>query len=81
MTSRYEVHVFKEYLKFSAAHFIATRAFASRCTGTTTRCRCASRPSSARDGYVLDFGLVKAAVASSARSSTSACSCRSRAIA
>ncbi|MGH7806243.1 MAG: 6-pyruvoyl trahydropterin synthase family protein [Candidatus Binatia bacterium] len=62
MTSRYEVHVFKEYLKFSAAHFICYPGFREALHGHNYQVSVRIEGALGRDGYVLDFGRVKAAV-------------------
>ena len=62
MTSHYEVHVFKEYLKFSAAHFICYPGFREALHGHNYQVSVRIEGELGRDGYVLDFGRVKAAV-------------------
>jgi 6-pyruvoyltetrahydropterin/6-carboxytetrahydropterin synthase len=62
MTSRYEVHVFKEYLKFSAAHFICYPGFREALHGHNYQVSVRIEGDLGSDGYVLDFGRVKAVV-------------------
>jgi 6-pyruvoyltetrahydropterin/6-carboxytetrahydropterin synthase len=55
----YQVHVFKDYLKFSAAHFIAYPGFREPLHGHNYQVSVRVEGSLGSDGYVLDFGLVK----------------------
>jgi 6-pyruvoyl-tetrahydropterin synthase len=59
---RYHVHVFKDYLKFSAAHFIAYKGFREPLHGHNYQVSVRVDGVLGADGYVLDFGLVKQAV-------------------
>src|SRR5215471_9605030 len=61
MDARYQVHVFKDYLKFSAAHFIAYQGFREPLHGHNYQVSVRVEGGLGRDGYVLDFGLVKQA--------------------
>jgi 6-pyruvoyltetrahydropterin/6-carboxytetrahydropterin synthase len=56
---RYSVVVAKEYLKFSAAHFIAYPGFRESLHGHNYQVSVRVEADLGRDGYVLDFGLVK----------------------
>jgi 6-pyruvoyltetrahydropterin/6-carboxytetrahydropterin synthase len=58
---RFSVHVAKEALKFSAAHFIAYRGFRERLHGHNYTVAVTVEGALGNDGYVLDFGLVKQA--------------------
>jgi 6-pyruvoyltetrahydropterin/6-carboxytetrahydropterin synthase len=53
------VHVTKDYLKFSAAHFIAYRGFRERLHGHNYRVSIALHGQLGPQGYVVDFGVVK----------------------
>jgi 6-pyruvoyltetrahydropterin/6-carboxytetrahydropterin synthase len=55
----YRVVVEKEYLKFSAAHFIAYKGFREPLHGHNYQVSVAIAGSVGEDGYVLDFGIVK----------------------
>jgi 6-pyruvoyltetrahydropterin/6-carboxytetrahydropterin synthase len=55
----FTVHVAKEALKFSAAHFIAYRGFRERLHGHNYTVAVTIEGDLGADGYVLDFGLVK----------------------
>jgi 6-pyruvoyltetrahydropterin/6-carboxytetrahydropterin synthase len=55
----YSVVVAKEYLKFSAAHFIAYPGFREPLHGHNYQMSVRVEADLGRDGYVLDFGLVK----------------------
>ena len=57
----YQVHVFKDYLKFSAAHFIAYKGFREPLHGHNYQVSVRVEGSLGADGYVLDFGVVKQA--------------------
>ncbi|MGH7821350.1 MAG: 6-pyruvoyl trahydropterin synthase family protein [Candidatus Binatia bacterium] len=59
--SPFHVHVFKDYLKFSAAHFIAYRGFREPLHGHNYQVSVRIEGELGEDGYVLDFGLVKKA--------------------
>lgn len=59
--ARYQIHVFKDYLKFSAAHFIAYRGFREPLHGHNYQVSVRLEGGLGEDGYVLDFGLVKRA--------------------
>lgn len=56
---RYSVVVAKEYLKFSAAHFIAYPGFREPLHGHNYQVSVRVDADLGPDGYVLDFGLVK----------------------
>jgi len=56
---RYSVVVAKEYLKFSAAHFIAYPGFREPLHGHNYQVSVRIEAELGDDGYVLDFGLVK----------------------
>jgi 6-pyruvoyltetrahydropterin/6-carboxytetrahydropterin synthase len=58
---RYRIHVFKDYLKFSAAHFIAYKGFREPLHGHNYQVSVRVEGGLGDDGYVLDFGLVKRA--------------------
>jgi 6-pyruvoyl-tetrahydropterin synthase len=55
----FRVHVTKDYLKFSAAHFIAYPGFRERLHGHNYRVSVAIDGPLGRQGYVVDFGVVK----------------------
>jgi 6-pyruvoyltetrahydropterin/6-carboxytetrahydropterin synthase len=55
----FRVHVTKDYLKFSAAHFIAYPGFRERLHGHNYRVSVAVHGPLGRQGYVVDFGVVK----------------------
>ncbi len=57
--TRFTLHVAKEALKFSAAHFIAYRGFRERLHGHNYAVAVTVAGALGSDGYVLDFGLVK----------------------
>jgi 6-pyruvoyltetrahydropterin/6-carboxytetrahydropterin synthase len=57
--SRYSVVVSKDYLKFSAAHFIAYPGFREPLHGHNYQVSVRIEAALGPDGYVLDFGLVK----------------------
>jgi dihydroneopterin triphosphate aldolase (PTPS-III) / 6-pyruvoyltetrahydropterin synthase len=59
--SAFQVHVSKEYLKFSAAHFIAYKGFREPLHGHNYQVSVRVEGALGDDGYVLDFGLVKKA--------------------
>ena len=59
MDAPYQVHVFKDYLKFSAAHFIAYKGFREPLHGHNYQVSVRVEADLGADGYVLDFGLVK----------------------
>jgi 6-pyruvoyltetrahydropterin/6-carboxytetrahydropterin synthase len=56
---RYSVVVSKDYLKFSAAHFIAYPGFREPLHGHNYQMSVRIEAALGADGYVLDFGLVK----------------------
>src|SRR5882724_6823196 len=56
---RYSVVVAKDYLKFSAAHFIAYPGFREPLHGHNYQVSVRVDADLGPDGYVLDFGLVK----------------------
>src|SRR5207245_650893 len=58
---RYSVVVAKDYLKFAAAHFIAYPGFREPLHGHNYQVSVRVEGDLGRDGYVLDFGLVKQA--------------------
>lgn len=60
MGSSYRVVVQKDYLKFSAAHFIAYKGFREPLHGHNYQVSVAIAGAVGDDGYVLDFGIVKA---------------------
>ena len=55
----FRVQVTKDYLKFSAAHFIAYPGFRERLHGHNYRVSVAAEGQLGRQGYVVDFGVVK----------------------
>ena len=55
----FRVHVTKDYLKFSAAHFIAYPGFRERLHGHNYRVSVAVHGPLGAQGYVVDFGVVK----------------------
>jgi 6-pyruvoyl-tetrahydropterin synthase len=55
----FRVHVSKDYLKFSAAHFIAYPGFRERLHGHNYRVSIALQGQLGPQGYVVDFGIVK----------------------
>lgn len=55
----FHVHVTKDYLKFSAAHFIAYPGFREKLHGHNYRVSIAVHGPLGRQGYVVDFGVVK----------------------
>jgi 6-pyruvoyltetrahydropterin/6-carboxytetrahydropterin synthase len=61
MSSSFQVHVFKDYLKFAAAHFIAYKGFREPLHGHNYQVSVRVEGALGEDGYVLDFGLVKKA--------------------
>ena len=61
MDARYQVHVSKDYLKFSSAHFIAYKGFREPLHGHNYQVSVRVEGGLGADGYVLDFGLVKQA--------------------
>lgn len=58
-TETFRVHVTKDYLKFSAAHFIAYTGFRETLHGHNYRVSVAIEGALGPQGYVLDFGTVK----------------------
>jgi len=55
----FRVHVAKDYLKFSAAHFIAYHGFREALHGHNYRVSVNVTGSLGSTGYVVDFGVVK----------------------
>ena len=55
----FRIHVTKDYLKFSAAHFIAYPGFRERLHGHNYRVAIALDGQLGPQGYVVDFGVVK----------------------
>jgi len=55
----FRVHVTKDYLKFSAAHFIAYPGFREALHGHNYRVSIEVEGTLGREGYVVDFGVVK----------------------
>lgn len=55
----FRVHVTKDYLKFSAAHFIAYPGFRERLHGHNYRVSVSLHGQLGAQGYVVDFGVVK----------------------
>jgi len=55
----FRVFVTKDYLKFSAAHFIAYPGFRERLHGHNYRVSVAVHGPLGKQGYVVDFGVVK----------------------
>lgn len=55
----FRVHVTKDYLKFSAAHFIAYPGFRERLHGHNYRVAITLHGQLGPQGYVVDFGVVK----------------------
>jgi 6-pyruvoyl-tetrahydropterin synthase len=58
-TRSFRVHVTKDYLKFSAAHFIAYKGFRETLHGHKYRVSVEVEGDLGAEGYVLDFGIVK----------------------
>lgn len=56
---RFTLHVAKEAIKFSAAHFIAYPGFRERLHGHNYSVAVTVEGALGPDGYVVDFGLVK----------------------
>jgi 6-pyruvoyl-tetrahydropterin synthase len=59
MSESFRVQVSKDYLKFSAAHFIAYPGFREALHGHNYRVSIAAQGSLGPQGYVVDFGIVK----------------------
>ncbi len=59
MTPKFSVHVAKENLKFSAAHFIAYAGFREPLHGHNYQVGVYLEGGLASTGYVIDFGLIK----------------------
>jgi len=59
VASHFAIHVAKENLKFSAAHFIAYPGFREPLHGHNYQVGVRVRGDLSSSGYVLDFGLVK----------------------
>jgi 6-pyruvoyltetrahydropterin/6-carboxytetrahydropterin synthase len=64
MSSGYEVFVSKDSFKFNAAHFMAYPGFRERLHGHNYRVSVRVEGGLAGDGYVVDFGDIKAAARS-----------------
>ena len=58
-TQAFRVHVTKDYLKFSAAHFMAYKGFRETLHGHNYRVSVDVEDYLGAEGYVLDFGVVK----------------------
>jgi 6-pyruvoyl tetrahydropterin synthase/QueD family protein len=58
-TQSFRVHVTKDYLKFSAAHFIAYEGFRETLHGHNYRVSVEVEGDLGAEGYVVDFGIVK----------------------
>jgi len=59
VSSEFTVHVAKENLKFSAAHFIAYKGFREALHGHNYQVGVRVEGRLASTGYVIDFGLIK----------------------
>jgi 6-pyruvoyltetrahydropterin/6-carboxytetrahydropterin synthase len=59
MPAEYRVVVAKDFLKFSAAHFIAYKGFREPLHGHNYQLSVSISGAVGPDGYVLDFGVVK----------------------
>src|ERR1700719_1162979 len=59
MKSEFAIHVTKENLKFSAAHFIAYPGFREPLHGHNYQVGVRVEGKLASNGYVIDFGLIK----------------------
>ena len=59
MASKFSIHVAKENLKFSAAHFIAYPGFREPLHGHNYQVGVYVEGRLANTGYVIDFGLIK----------------------
>jgi 6-pyruvoyltetrahydropterin/6-carboxytetrahydropterin synthase len=59
MNETFKVFVTKDYLKFSAAHFIAYPGFRERLHGHNYRVSVEIEGDLGNQGYVVDFGVVK----------------------
>jgi 6-pyruvoyltetrahydropterin/6-carboxytetrahydropterin synthase len=59
MAAEYRVVVDKDFLKFSAAHFIAYKGFREPLHGHNYQVSVAVSGTVGGDGYVLDFGVLK----------------------
>lgn len=59
MGESFKVFVTKDYLKFSAAHFIAYKGFREALHGHNYRVSVEVEGQLGTDGYVVDFGVVK----------------------
>lgn len=57
--SSFRVHVTKDYLKFSAGHFIAYPGFREKLHGHNYRVSISVEGPLGPQGYVVDFGVVK----------------------
>ncbi len=58
-TQSFKVHVTKDYLKFNAAHFMAYKGFREALHGHNYRVSVDVEGDLGKEGYVLDFGVVK----------------------
>src|SRR5574337_1219868 len=58
-TQSFRVYVTQDYLKFSAAHFIAYKGFREGLHGHNYRVSVQVEGDLGQEGYVLDFGIVK----------------------
>jgi 6-pyruvoyl-tetrahydropterin synthase len=58
-TQSFRVHVSKDYLKFSAAHFMAYEGFRETLHGHNYRVSVDVEGDLGAEGYVLDFGIEK----------------------
>ena len=61
MAEKYEVFVSKDYFKFNAAHFMAYPGFRERLHGHNYRVSVRIEGELGDEGYVVDFGDIKAA--------------------
>ncbi len=57
--ARFKVYVTKDYLKFSAGHFIAYKGFREALHGHNYRMSVEIEGALGEQGYVVDFGVVK----------------------
>ena len=60
VNAEYRVVVDKDYLKFSSAHFMAHKGFREALHGHNYQVSVAVSGTVCSDGYVLDFGILKA---------------------
>ena len=61
MSEKYEIFVSKDYFKFNAAHFMAYPGFRERLHGHNYRVSVRVEGGLGAEGYVVDFGDIKAA--------------------